>query len=260
MPTLSFSWTFTNKCVQNELVDIDHLRTTNTIMQSDFSIPGFVRSSGEYASLDAKSASYAAAADYAIATANTPLVGDFVDSMKSFDGHPSFSGVILQDSHGNLLSRFLGKGGSTAPQTPQSSRKLPQGYHAEAASNTPERENFPVMPAAWCAVKSRKADVPPVPDPEEPAVETLTPSTEVGCDIGAALRLWGWAENRVVAVGVLGTESVGFGLAIVPYRPRSGMVGAVAVGIVAPYDAEGIYSDGVAVAVGATLSFVRREP
>lgn len=135
---------------------------------------------------------------------------------------------------------------------------------AQAAEEAEEPEPFPVTAAGWCALKDRKGETEPpsAPTPapeagkEEPAVAAEEPP-KPGCDVGVGFALYRWRKLSWVAV--LGQETLGTGLAFVPYRPKRGPIPALAVGLVVPYDSEGIYSE-PQLAIGATLAFTGRRP
>lgn len=91
----------------------------------------------------------------------------------------------------------------------------------------------PVVGAGWCAVKMGDEETP-------------------GCDIGAGVALV--HVNRISWIAVVGTKTVGMGLAwTVSNKP----VVAVAVGVICEYDETGIDGSKVYPALGATLSFNR---
>lgn len=69
-----------------------------------------------------------------------------------------------------------------------------------------------------------------------------------GCDVGLGLSLY--RVNHLSFVGVLGTKSLGVGLAFVVKRSPTI---AVAIGFIVPYDSSGIYSQ-PRLAIGATLN------
>jgi hypothetical protein len=121
-----------------------------------------------------------------------------------------------------------------------------------------EPEPFPVQAAAWCVVQDRESSPAPVQEPvEEEPREAVEEPAEPGCDVGVGLALYRW--RRLSWVAVLGQETIGTGLAFVPHRPKRGPIPALAVGIVVPYDSEGIYSE-PRLAIGATLAFTGRQP
>lgn len=106
---------------------------------------------------------------------------------------------------------------------------------AQEAEN-PQPEHSPIAASAWCAVH-----------------EDGREEGEPGCDagIGGALHCWG----RACLVGVLGMETLGPGASWRLHVDEEGRVYAVALGVVAPWDEDGVRVSDWAVAVGATLSF-----
>lgn len=130
-----------------------------------------------------------------------------------------------------------------------------------------EEQTSILYASGWCVVKAHKPteDMPSddTNDTEEPdspeSVDGLEPFS--GCDIGVALSLY--RLRRLAWVVVLGSKSLGTGLAWVVSRPdvhTSGPVIAIAIGIVARYDSGGVYVGEVYPALGATLSFGRAAP
>lgn len=116
----------------------------------------------------------------------------------------------------------------------------------------------------WCALRSERRPDAPQPAAEEPdgvaeeADQQEVAEEEVGCDAGVAAALIGkdFKQGRLSLVGALGTKTLGIGGAWtfghVGGRPLS-----LALGFVAPYDADGIYTDRRAVVLGATVSLLR---
>lgn len=130
---------------------------------------------------------------------------------------------------------------------------------AQAAEEAQEPDPFPVTAAAWCTLQDRQSEpAPPAPETgeESPPVAAEEPP-KPGCDVGVGLALYRWRKLSWVAV--LGQETLGTGLAFVPYRPKRGPIPALAVGVVVPYDSGGIYSE-PQLAIGATLAFTGRQP
>lgn len=123
---------------------------------------------------------------------------------------------------------------------------------------------------AWCALRSSGGEQQPA-DPaadgpsggqgengEDDNGSANTPRNEeheIGCDVGAGMRLVGrcYSQGCVSLIGALGMKTVGFGVAwtviSVGDRPVS-----IAIGYAFPFDGEGIYSDVGAVVIGATVS------
>jgi hypothetical protein len=118
-----------------------------------------------------------------------------------------------------------------------------------AESPTPPRaETSRVAAAGWCAIHDSSAD----PD----TISDDTPRSP-GCDFGLAASVYDW--RRFHLVGVLGAETVGVGLARVVSAEGDSRVIAVALGVVALYDDQGIDMGSTTLALGATLSFRRVE-
>lgn len=116
--------------------------------------------------------------------------------------------------------------------------------------STPEfaEEHEPPSPlagAGWCVVRGKKkSDTSKTEEPDKP-----------GCDVGAGLSLLRY--KRAAWVAVLGTETLGTGVAWLAHQPKRGPAIAVAIGVVVRYDSSGIETR-LYPALGATLSFGRR--
>jgi hypothetical protein len=104
-----------------------------------------------------------------------------------------------------------------------------------AQEPAPEEKPPRLVAAAWCPVRTGA-----------PADEDV-----IGCDAGVGAALVRW--HRAFLAGVVGSKTVGFGLGWTAYRGPS-MIVAVAAGIVAPYDEQGVRADGAALALGCTFS------
>lgn len=125
-----------------------------------------------------------------------------------------------------------------------------------------ERPGSRMVAAYWCEVVStspgRRDHAPdPATDGEggqqEEQVGQEPDDEDVGCDGGLGLGLIGrdFSQGRLSLVAVVGSKSVGVGAAWTIgewQRPVS-----VAVGLVAPFDSGGVYLEGAALAVGATV-------
>lgn len=122
-----------------------------------------------------------------------------------------------------------------------------------------------IAAAGWCVVQSsnqsesdQSNNQPP--DDSFPPQEDDQSTTNLGCDIGVGFSLYRY--KRIAGVAVLGSESLGVGIAWIlnPYA-RSDIdnrpVIAIAAGIVTAYDTRGISRD-VQFALGATLSLRSR--
>jgi hypothetical protein len=117
----------------------------------------------------------------------------------------------------------------------------------EEVEPEPEPSHPRIVGAVWCVAQGSPAA--PVEDGEE---EAGRPEA-VGCDFGAGADLVGhtFQQGRLSAVAVGGVKSVGVGISwawLEWDRPV-----AVGVLLVAPYDSQGIYTDGAAVALAATV-------
>lgn len=124
-----------------------------------------------------------------------------------------------------------------------------------------------VAAAGWCVVKSSNSqssdsnstDQQPPDDSFPPqSDESDSTTSPLGCDIGVGFSLY--THNRLAVVAVVGSESIGSGIAWIlnPNAPDNRPVMAVAIGIVTPYDRNGIGRD-VQLALGMTLSLRQRE-
>lgn len=107
------------------------------------------------------------------------------------------------------------------------------------AQEPPEPEAPRIVAAAWCPVRSED-------EPEE---------DDPGCDVGVGAALL--RHGRAALVGAIGTETVGLGGAWVAHSGEQLTV-AVAVGVVAPYDGDGLRADRASLAVGATFGISPR--
>lgn len=96
----------------------------------------------------------------------------------------------------------------------------------------------PIAAAGWCAVRDGERG-----------------DGEPGCDAGIAGALKRW--ERASLVVALGGETVGLGGSWTLWRSDLGTAFAVAAGVIAPYDGDGVDLSGWSPAVGATLSFGR---
>lgn len=119
-----------------------------------------------------------------------------------------------------------------------------------------------IAAAGWCIVTDSSSK-----DPIEQPDDSFHPqedeqSTSLGCDIGIGFSLYTY-HNRLAVVAVVGSESIGSGIAwIINPHAKSATdhrpVMAIAIGIVTPYDGSGIGRD-VQLALGMTLSLRQRE-
>lgn len=125
-----------------------------------------------------------------------------------------------------------------------------------------------IAAAGWCVVTDRKSESKSTDQPSQPPDDSFPPQSDesestspLGCDIGIGFSLY--THNRLAIVAVVGSESIGSGLAWIinphaksesDHRP----VMAIAIGIVTPYDSSGIGRD-VQLALGMTLSLRPRE-
>jgi hypothetical protein len=115
------------------------------------------------------------------------------------------------------------------------------------APTPPQAEPSRVAAAGWCALHDSSSEA----DAESDS------SRSPGCDFGLAASVYDW--RRFHLVGVLGAETVGVGLARVVSAEGDSRVIAVALGVVALYDDQGIDTGSATLALGATLSFRRVE-
>lgn len=107
---------------------------------------------------------------------------------------------------------------------------------AQPAAIAAKALDGPIVASAWCAVQKDGGP---------------------GCDLGAGVSLLHF--HRLNLVAVIGSKTVGAGLAWVAYRPSSATgfqhTLAVAIGLVAPYDSKAGVSRAIYPALGATLAF-----
>jgi hypothetical protein len=118
----------------------------------------------------------------------------------------------------------------------------------EEVEPEPEPTHPRILAAGWCVVGDRGE-----PAPVEGGGEEVPEEDGVGCDLGVGAELVGrtFRQGRLSAVVVGGTKSIGAGVSWAWMewdRPV-----AVGVLIVAPFDSSGIYADGAAVALAATV-------
>lgn len=97
----------------------------------------------------------------------------------------------------------------------------------------------PIAAAGWCALVDGEED-----------------EDDPGCDAGLAGALYRWERASLVAA--IGSETVGLGGAWTLWVSDGGTAFAVAGGVIAPWDGEGIHVENLAPALGATLSWGRR--
>lgn len=125
-------------------------------------------------------------------------------------------------------------------------------------------QRSPIAAAGWCVIaesdSADRADRADSADNSGEADDAEPDSARPGCDIGIGIALQTYRKLSWVAV--IGTGTIGTGLAWTAYRPPAESrqpVIAVAIGIVTSYSADGISSD-LHPAIGATLSFGRGAP
>lgn len=130
----------------------------------------------------------------------------------------------------------------------------------EAAEERPSRW----AAAAWCPIVSGSEEQPPDPPAEGEGVEQGDQAGEVeqdepGCDAGIGVDLIGrtWPSGRLSLVGVVGTRSVGAGVAWTVKDWFGPARVSVAAGIVAPFSDAGIQLEDHAFALGITLGLGR---
>lgn len=121
------------------------------------------------------------------------------------------------------------------------------GQEVPAVADEPEESEesvrLNVIASGWCTF----SDSPRIDTDEEEIDEESSSYSDVGCDVGLGLSLF-HLRPRLLAVGVLGSKSLGFGVAYVVHKRI-----AIAVGFIVPYDSHGIYTE-PALALGATLN------
>jgi hypothetical protein len=139
--------------------------------------------------------------------------------------------VWVEQADGTIVCELVGEPVVEEPAPP------------EPAALPPEPEDPRLAAAAWYVVRRSGDDL---------------PEGEIGRDFGLGVGLLRW--RRLSWVAVVGAQSLGTGLAWVAHRGGEGRpVIAVAVGVVAPYDEGGVYSDQLRPAVGATVALGRGE-
>jgi hypothetical protein len=116
-----------------------------------------------------------------------------------------------------------------------------------------------VAAAGWCVVaNNNQSDSQPPDDPLlAPDPNDQSSDESLGCDMGVGFSLYTY-HDRLAWVAVLGSESLGSGVAwIINPQAKSAAdhrpIIAIAIGIVTPYDTQGI-SNNIQFALGATLS------
>ena len=110
----------------------------------------------------------------------------------------------------------------------------------------------PLTASGWCAIQSRNSKQ--TSSSSSTSSDSTSSHAGPGCDAGLGLALF--THNRLSLVSVLGTKTIGIGLAWVVVKPSPTFqhVVALAVGVVVRYDSSGIYRQ-VYPALGATMSF-----
>lgn len=117
----------------------------------------------------------------------------------------------------------------------------------EPAAPLPAAHRVGILAAAgWCVLKT---------DSREDRADDLRDLP--GCDLGMGVKLLGLGHPRLSWVGVIGTQTVGTGVALRVLGGDGTPVVAVAVGVVVHYDETGVDATEVLPAVGATLTFAR---
>lgn len=127
-----------------------------------------------------------------------------------------------------------------------------------------EEEPSPLVMSVWCVAALDEDDpgAPPAPEPLDGEGAPPAPAPDEGppgCDGGPGLALARFFNGRLAWVAVLGTKTLGTGLAVVPHRPRRGPILAVAAGVVVRYDLATGIEDEPHLALGVTASFRGRE-
>lgn len=106
---------------------------------------------------------------------------------------------------------------------------------------------FRLSAAVWCKVI----------DGKKPVESSSDTSDSYGCDAGLGFSLY--HLNRAHIVGVIGAQSVGAGFAWVLSPETAKRTIAVAIGIIMPYDTNGVYARDYSLALGTTISLGARE-
>lgn len=117
------------------------------------------------------------------------------------------------------------------------------GQGEEPASNTSSISSR-ISAAGWCVINNGDED-------DDGVGNESLDTSSIGCDIGIGLSLY--RHRHLAWVGVLGSKSVGTGLAFI-VNPDQSPVIAVAIGVITGFDERGIRQD-VQLALGTTLSF-----
>lgn len=117
--------------------------------------------------------------------------------------------------------------------------------------------------AGWCPVlwgEEQAPDHAAEVEGEEAGEQDVGGDEELGCDAGMGVDLYGRTveAGRLSLVAVMGTKSVGAGIAWTVRDWSGGARVSVAVGLVAPYSEAGIDVGRHAVALGVTLGFAGR--
>ena len=150
-----------------------------------------------------------------------------------------------------------------AQEEPGGDIEIPTAAEVESISTQEERPSR-WSAAGWCPlVSSERQDEKPEQSAEEAHDEEGQEGAEgdekVQCDAGFGAALIGkdFRQGRLSLVGVLGAKTLGFGGAWTFGRQGSHPL-SVALGVVAPYDGEGVYVEEWAVALGATVAVFGR--
>jgi hypothetical protein len=135
---------------------------------------------------------------------------------------------------------------------------------ADKSTPTPHSSG-PLVAGGWCAVQARNMKPHSSTGNSVDPTSGTTPNHGPGCDAGLGLALLTFHNRqhqptRLSLVSVLGTKTLGIGLAWIVIRPTPSFprVVALAIGAVVQYDSGGIYRQ-VYPALGATMSFRGRD-
>lgn len=130
----------------------------------------------------------------------------------------------------------------------------PSPAQIQSQSQLATHDVGPLTASGWCVIQPRNSNLKQSSSTSNSASDSSSPHTAPGCDVGLGLALF--THNRLSLVSVLGTKTLGIGLALIVVKPSPTFprVVALALGIVVQYDSSGIYRQ-VYPALGATMSF-----
>lgn len=130
----------------------------------------------------------------------------------------------------------------------------PSPAQIQSQSQLATHDVGPLTASGWCVIQPRNSNLKQSSSTSNSASDSSSSHTAPGCDVGLGLALF--THNRLSLVSVLGTKTLGIGLALIVVKPSPTFprVVALALGIVVQYDSSGIYRQ-VYPALGATMSF-----